>query len=251
VQHSKEELLLVGNRRQSTVGEDENTERRTPPVSVLTVSLPLFFEISDLIDWAYNYEDPGAMLRDIATRRVVAYLASSDIGEVLASGRLEAAERLRQAVQAEADERKLGVLISYVGLQDIHPPVAVAPEYQSVVGAVQQKEAAILNARADAIRINANADAESFRLVAEAASFRQRAEVNAFARSALFTNQIPAFRAAPSVYLDRTYLQALVRATEGARKYVLLTTNTEDVIQFDLEQKLGSDFSNLRVPQAQ
>jgi membrane protease subunit HflK len=133
-------------------------------------------------------------------------------------------------------------------LQDIHPPVAVAPEFQNVVGAIQKKEAAILNARADAIRTNALADANAFQAVATAESFKQRSEVHALARSALFTNQIPAFRAAPAVYLDRTYLQALVRATADTRKYVLLTTNTQDVLQFDLEEKVGRDLLDIRLP---
>jgi len=248
VQHSQEEKFLVANRQQDTVDQAPGQDRQTPPVSILTVSFPLHFEISELIDWAYNYEDPAGLLRDIATRRVVDYLATSDIGDVLASGRLEAAETLRQSIQTEADARKLGVRINYIGLQDIHPPVAVAPEFQEVVGAIQKKEASILNARADAVRTNAIADADAFRIVAEAESFKQREEVNALARSALFTNQIPAFHAAPSVYVERKYLNALVDATAAARKYVLLTTNTQDVIQFDLEEKLGSDFSNLRVP---
>ncbi len=248
VAHSKEELLLVGNKHQSTAATREGQERRTPPVSVLTVSFPLHFEISDLRAWAYNHEAPAQLLQDIATRRVVAYLASSDIGEVMASGRLQAAEILRQAIQDEADTRRLGVKVNYIGLQDIHPPVAVAPAFQNVVGAIQKKEATVLNARADAIRTNAIADANAFRAVAEAESFKQRAEVNALARSALFTNQIPAFHAAPSVYIDRTYLQALVRSTREARQYVLLTTNTEDVLQFDLQEKVGRDLLDIRLP---
>jgi regulator of protease activity HflC (stomatin/prohibitin superfamily) len=141
--------------------------------------------------------------------------------------------------------------VNYVGLQDIHPPVAVAPEFQNVVGAIQKREAAKLNARADAIRTNATAEADAFRAVAEAGSFRKRAEVNALARSALFTNQIPAFHAAPPVYIDRAYLQTLVRSTEKARKYVLLTTNTQDVLQFDLQEKVGRDFLDIRLPAVQ
>lgn len=247
VEHSKEELLLVGNRRQGGEETGDDAERRTPPVSVLTVSFPLHFEISDLIAWVYHYENPAKLLEDIATRHVVAYLASSDLTTVMASGRLEAAELLRQGIQDEANLRELGVKVIYVGLQDIHPPVAVASEFQNVVGAIQNKEAAILNARADAVRTNAVADADAFRMVAEAMSFKQRSEVNALARSALFTNQIPAFRAAPSVYVDRAYLQTVARATAGARKFVLLTTNTQDVLQFDLQEKLGKDLLDVRL----
>ena len=50
-----------------------------------------------------------------------------------------------------------------------------------------------------------------------------------------------------SIYLNRAYFQTMAKATREARKYVLLTTNTQDVLQFDLQQKLGSDFSNIRL----
>jgi hypothetical protein len=69
----------------------------------------------------------------------------------------------------------------------------------------------------------------------------------AFAQAALFTNQIPAFESAPSVYAQRAYLEAFARATANARKYVLLTTNTQDVLTFDLQDKIRDDLLNLNV----
>jgi len=64
-------------------------------------------------------------------------------------------------------------------------------------------------------------------------------------RAALFTNQIPAFEAAPEVYAQRAYLDTFVRATANARKYVLLTTNTHDVLTFDLQDKIRADLLDL------
>ena len=46
---------------------------------------------------------------------------------------------------------------------------------------------------------------------------------------------------APSVYAQRAYLQTFARATANARKYVLLTTNTENVIVLDLQDKIRTD----------
>ena len=66
-------------------------------------------------------------------------------------------------------------------------------------------------------------------------------EIGALAQAALFTNQIPAFAAAPSVYAQRAYLQTFARATANARKYVLLTTNTHDVLTFDLQDSIARE----------
>jgi hypothetical protein len=78
-------------------------------------------------------------------------------------------------------------------------------------------------------------------------ALRQRLEVGSRARAALFTNQIPAFAAAPSVYPQRVFFQTFARAVAEPRKYVLLTTNTQDVIVFDLQDKIGEGLLNLTV----
>jgi regulator of protease activity HflC (stomatin/prohibitin superfamily) len=56
---------------------------------------------------------------------------------------------LTERVQRAADEEKLGVEIVFLGLQGIHPPPDVAADYQKVVGAIQRKQALVLNACAE------------------------------------------------------------------------------------------------------
>jgi len=68
---------------------------------------------------------------------------------------------LRDAIQKAADEREVGVRILLVGLQDLHPPVKVAPDYEKVVGALHEKRAKILAARAAQVKTNAQAEAQA------------------------------------------------------------------------------------------
>ena len=86
--------------------------------------------------------------------------------------------------------------------------------------------------------MNALADAQAFTVTNVADARRIQLVTSKLAQAALFTNQIPAFHAAPSVYRQRLYLQSFAAATKNARKYVLLVTNTSDVIIFDLEDKI-------------
>jgi membrane protease subunit HflK len=259
VPHNKEVNFLVANREATTTttdtnevpGTDDSSETndvlKAPPVSLITVSIPVLYQISNVMDWAYGNSEPTNLLSDLATRQVVRYLASVDLSDILSRSRLEAAGILRNRIQAAADARKLGVKIIFVGLQDIHPPTKVAADYEKVVGAEQTRLAAILNAQADAVRTNSLAQATAFTTTNVAESTRQQFEVEAYARAALFTNQIPAFEAAPSVYKERAYFQAFASATASARKYVLLVTNTSDVLIYDLEDKVREDLLNLNV----
>jgi modulator of FtsH protease HflK len=251
VSHSKEDDFLVGNLETGVMkseNADTNDTLKAPPVSLITVSIPVQFQITNVFAWAYNNADPTNLLQDLATREVVRYLAGVDLNAVMSQARLEAAQVLQSQIQAAADANRLGAKIVFVGLQDIHPPTKVAGDYEKVVGAEQFKLAAILDAQAGAIRTNALASARAFTTTNAADALRQRLMVSAYARAALFTNQIPAFAAAPSVYRQRAYFQAFADATARARKYILLATNTQDVVIFNLEDKIREDLLNLTVP---
>jgi regulator of protease activity HflC (stomatin/prohibitin superfamily) len=248
VPHSKEDNFLVANRETATVETGEQpAARRAPPVSLLSVSIPVQYRITNVLAWAYNYQGPTNLLQDVATREVVRYLVNVDLNEIMSHNRLAASEILRRRIQEAADALHLGVGILFVGLQGIHPPVNVAGDYEKVVGADQDRRARLLNANADAFRTNVLAGARAFAVTNEALALRQRLEVGSLAKAALFTNQIPAFEAAPSVYRQRLYFQTFARAAANPRKYILLTTNTQDVIVFDLQDRIREDLLNLNV----
>ncbi len=250
--HSVETNFLVANREQlAQATTNLVASKRTPPVSLLTVSVPVHFQITNLVEWAYNNEDAPALLEDLGTREVVRYLVGVDMNAIMSQGREQAAQELGVRIQAAASRHGLGAKIISVGLGDLHPPMKVAPEYEKVVAAIQTKQAKILAARADDIRTNALAGAQAVSILNRARSDRTAREIGAVAQAALFTNQIPAFEIAPSVYTERAYLQTFARATANARKYLLLTTNTHDVLTFDLQESMAQSLLNLSVPTPQ
>ncbi len=244
VKHATEVNFLVANRGVTAPASATNNAsgRRPPPVSLLTVSIPVQYQINDLAAWAYNNEDPSALLEDLATREVVRYFVGVDFQDIMSRSLGSAAEVLRSRMQAEADRLRLGAKITVVGLQDIHPPTAVAADYEKVVAALHTKEAAILAARAEEVKTNNLAAAAAFRIEHEAEAEKERLQVEALARAALFTSQLPAYRASPSVYAQRAYLQTFARSVADARKYILLTTNTHDVFILNLEDKYREDY---------
>ncbi len=247
VSHEKEEFnMLVASREPVAAAGD--TTKKSPPVNLLSVGIPVQFQITNLSAWAYNNAHPGQLLEKLATREVVRYLVSADLNEIMSTGRAAAADVLRERIQAVANERALGARIVFVGMQDIHPPVAVAGAYEKVVGALQTREATILAARAQTTQTNAFATAVAYRTVREAESYRDRTKALALARAASFTNQLPAFRAAPSVYAERAYVQTLARNAASTRKYVIATSNTQDVLMFNLEDKLRTDLLDVQLP---
>ena len=127
------------------------------PVSLVIAAVPVQYRIKDLHSFIYNHSEPEKLLESICYRELTKFAASAKIEvttsddenkSLLSAGRAEAKEILTQKIQSAADETGLGVEIVFLGLQGIHPPPEVAPDYQKVVGAVQIKQALILIAQA-------------------------------------------------------------------------------------------------------
>ncbi|MEY2408105.1 MAG: hypothetical protein QOF48_775 [Verrucomicrobiota bacterium] len=254
VSHYKEEFhLLVASREPASATNSATNNvagKKAPPVNLLSVGMPVHFQITNLSWWAYNYRDSAALIRQIASREVVRYLVSVDVNEIMSTARFTAGEELRRRIQARADELRMGVEILFVGLQDVHPPVTVGAAYERVVGTKQKREADILRARAYAISTNAMAQAEAVRRKLDAGAESARRVSSAMANESLFTNQAAAYRAAPEVYTQRTYLQTLARSGANARKFVLATTNSSEILLLNMEDRIRDDILNQLVPAA-
>ena len=251
VPHNNEQNFLVAARgalaESETLEKDNVTDQalNAPPVSLITVSIPIQFQITNVMQWAYQNSPATNLLEDLATRDVVHYLVGEDMDALMSGGRFEAVQHLQSQIQSDANAHQLGVKIVFVGLQDIHPPTPVAADYEKVIGAQQSKLAAILTAQADAIETNALSQAQAFTTTNIAAANRLQLETSWYARAAKFTNQIQAFEAAPSVYKQRAYYTMFADATRNSRKYILLVTNTQDVLIFDLQDKIRADLMNV------
>ena len=253
VPHAQEDNFLVANRSSEAAASTNQAGRHpTPPVSLLSVSIPVQFQITNLTDWAYKNQDPAGLLKMLSRRVVARYLAGAEMTNLMSSGRSEAAEARRLAIQEQSNERGLGVNITFVGLEDIHPPVKVAGDYEKVVSEREQREVKILEAQAAAILTNAQARGVYHQRLAEAGADRVNAITNAVARADLFAQQLRAFAAAPGadgVYEHQAYLDVLAKSTRNAeRKIVNATGNTNQIYEFNEEPKVRSLGEGIIIP---
>jgi len=249
IPHYKEEFnLLVASRGSISPSTTNAPAESGAPVDLLTVSIPMQYQINDLPAWAYYHTDAGQMLEKAATREVVRYLVGVDLFDIMSSGREKASRELQKRIQDRANELKLGVNIIFVGLQDIHPPVKVAKKFEEVNGARQEAEASVRAAEGYAAKTTNLAQAEGLRRIRAAEAYAYRKVAEAHARAAQFTNQLAAYRASPDVFMERAYLQALERSATNSRKYILAVTNAQESIQLDLQDKIRPDLLDVPAP---
>lgn len=135
---------------------------RAVPVSLVKANIPVQYRIKDLYAYIYNHANPGKLLEDICYRELARFAASAKVevedsqagpgpsqASLLGAGRTRAKQVLTERIQRAADEQNLGVELVFVGVQGVHPPPEVATHYQAVIGAVQKKQALVLQAEAE------------------------------------------------------------------------------------------------------
>jgi membrane protease subunit HflK len=243
VTHYKEEnnLLVASRDLQSFSATNQVQGEQSVPVNLLVAGIPVQYRITNLVYWAYGHAAPEALLKQAATREIVRYFAGVDLLDIMSVNRGRAARNLTDRIQAQADELGLGAQVVFVGLQDIHPPVKVASAFEDVNGAAQEVQATLLKAEGETNMTVLLAQANALAAVRVADAEAVRRVTGAQALAARFTNQVTAYDASPQVYPTRVYLQTVAEAMAGTRKYLVAPTNTEQVIQLNLEDQLRPD----------
>jgi regulator of protease activity HflC (stomatin/prohibitin superfamily) len=245
VSHAREEFnLLVANRPRPEEGRAEDTPARptapggAPAVSLLTGTVYVYYSVANLHDYLYDHRDPRRTLEEICYRELTAYAARTDYLDFLGHKIGEAAATLERAIQAEADRLKLGIRIAHVTLQGLHPPAALGADFEAVVGALQEKEAKVWDARKQQVAIVAEAEAKAHRLVSEAKVYGAARVAVTPAIAARFETQLEAYLKAPEVFQHRARISAWEAALGDVRKIITPRWMLPEVLQLNLEDRL-------------
>ena len=129
------------------------------------------------------------------------------------------------------NRHRLGVKILFVGLQDIHPPVKVAGDYEKVVAAHPAEDCPTNAAVAEAIQHQcagrgAGVYRHQRRPTRRGSSSSWRRLRARRCSPTRFRRLPPRRRSTGSARISRRFAEA----TANARKYILLVTNTQDVV---------------------
>jgi len=239
----------AGANTAQVVSEDAQPGSEAPAVNLdqLVIAVNVQYRIADVATYGYgqrySYESPRELLEALCNRVVLHYASTHDLNTVLGPGRQATVQALQGEIQSEANRYELGVEVTFVGMVAVHPPIEVADAFEKVISAVQDKQASILKARGEANATVAQAQGQREVTVAQAQAYKTQRSLVAKAESQRFGQQVEAYVAGGSVYVEREYLSVLDEMLGGMRKYVLGSERAGDfVFEVDLKEKLEPDF---------
>jgi regulator of protease activity HflC (stomatin/prohibitin superfamily) len=204
-QHAANEYtLLLGNGR-----------------DLITIDAAVQFRISDARAWRYHTQNPSDALRAISYRAVMRNTVNRTLSEALSENVVTLTNEMRDVVQKDADALGLGVEVMGFTVGGMHPPVAVAPDYQAVVSAELGKVTAVVDAQAFRNKTVPNAEAYVI-AVTNAARAEGAQELGSAAGEAWAFRTLDAqYRASPQEYLFRRRLETLEKGLFG-RSFTIL-----------------------------
>ncbi len=136
-------------------GSKGDKRSRSVAVSLLMTSVAIEYKIKSLHDYAYKYTDPREVLESIAHQELSDYAAGVDLAALMGRGRQAFGPSMKKVLQKRCDDNELGIDITFVALQEAHPPSQsdVAKSFQDVVAAEMRKTADIEKAHGEAQQI--------------------------------------------------------------------------------------------------
>jgi membrane protease subunit HflK len=213
------------------------------------MAIPIEYRIkpAEVMLYAYNGNvSPDSVLKKLGEQVVVEYLAGSTMDSILGGGRGDAEAVIKAELQKLADENQLGLEIIRVAIMDAHPPVEkVAPAYQEVIGALEEKETEILTAKAYAATVIPEAQASALEIVESARSYSNRVSTVAKAESDRFKSQLAAYRMLPAMFKLNSKLEVLEQETAAIRKYIVGSGLEDEIYEMNFETRERIDLVDI------
>ena len=121
-------------------------------VSFVSADVIVQFTVGDLRQFVLGAVDHRQLLKLVAEREASQYFAFHDIDYLLGTGRGQAGGEIKQALQNRLDAMQVGIDVVGVSVTALHPPIgSVSRAFHNQIGAVQQRETSIQQARKDAV----------------------------------------------------------------------------------------------------
>ncbi len=224
----------------------EHNTSESIPVNLLAVDMVLHYRIQNILDYSYRHAYPDHLLEGITQRELTCFLASTTMRDLLSTRRLEICKELQQKIQLKCNQHRLGIQVVALMICNVHPPVETAPEFEAVLGAMEQKETKILEADKYRNQILPLAQAEAEQMIIQAKTYLEEKEMQASAQAKAFENFSHAYSQGDTLYLLRKYLKILEQNLIGHRLYIVdINDAQKEVNILNLEEKLSSDLLQL------
>lgn len=198
-----------GRSSQFQAASKEESLMLTGDLNVINVEWVVQYRISDPDKYLHRVQDQTDAVRDVSEsvmRQVVGNRLGSD---VLTVGRVAVAVEVKEQMQQILDQFDLGVRISAVELQDVTPPELVAPAFNKVNEARQEKEKFVNVAETERNTIIPRARGVAEKSISEAEAYATERINAAKGETVRFKALLAEYSKSPDITRARLFLEMI------------------------------------------
>ena len=237
------ERAHYGGESMSLVGEGDD---------FLSISVPIFFRIQDAAAYLKSSTDSESLLRNLGDRILLRLTIRESAGEIMTTARESMRAEFHRQLQAELDQMNAGIVVTEVYFRDIHPPVEVAPFFQGVISAMEDKEAYIHSGEAYQRDIVTRASGTAKQILTTAEASSDNRILGAEGEASRFTSLSKARAENPALYEFREGFRMLDLTLGGAKKAIFDEKMSGQMpTHLDLRRVLNPDFVSAAGPAPQ
>ncbi|MES2437884.1 MAG: SPFH domain-containing protein [Verrucomicrobiota bacterium] len=208
----------------------------------LSISVPIHYRIVDPAAYLRGAANPGRLVRDAGDRILLDLTLHRSAAEVMTTAREEIRRDFHQQLQAELDREKSGIRIEEVCLRDVHPAVEVAPAFQEVLTAMEEKEAMLHDGESYRRNYSTRAHSDAFEVVVSANSTASNRLARVHGEITRFNFRRDAWDLARTLFEVREGFQVFDETLAGAKKAIFDDRiRSSMTTQLDLRRVLNPD----------
>ena len=204
-QHAEEEFtLLLGDGR-----------------DLISADGVLQYKIIDLHAYLYSVQNPEDLLRSVTYRVLMHETASRTLEQALSENLNQLAARVTERIREEIERTDIGIRPVIFSFSALHPPVAVAEDYQQVISAQIDRDTRIIRAESYNIKRLQSAAAEQYRAQNKSQEESRKRIATAIGEAQSFEVLRQTVRQNEELYIFRRRQEALQRNLKGRDLFII------------------------------
>lgn len=213
--------------------EDEN---------IVDVSLTVQYVIGDPMAFLVQVKEPETSLEHATESALRHVVGSSDMDEVITSGRAAIGAEVQERLQSYLDAYGTGILVSKVNIDESAPPNQVIDAFNDVQKAKEDEQRVINDANAYAESIIPESRGEAQQQIEEASAYRDQVIARAEGESNRFEKLLGEYQLAKQVTRDRLYIDAMESVLSRSSKIMIDVEGGNNLLYLPLD-RLGQTSS--------
>lgn len=223
--------------------------------NLVFVEMNVQYRVANPIKYLFNVTNVEDSLRQAADSALRAEIGSSQMDDILTSGRAGLENRTKDSLVTIISNYDMGIMIVDLNFQSARPPEEVQDAFNDAIKAREDREREINKANADKVQVEQQAEGRAARILAEANAYKVKIKLEAEGDVARFEKILPEYKRAPQITRERLYIETMEKVLSNTNKVIVNDKNgnvmllpLEQMLKMKSKPDLNKDDSKLLIP---